>query len=51
MATGKKLALDEAVGYFLDSDEDSSTGGLTTDEELEIDLEMLDNHYNTSDGR
>ena len=51
MATGKKLALDEAVGYCLDSDEDSSTGGLTTDEELEIDLKMLNDHRNTSDER
>ena len=51
MATGKKLSLDEAVAYCLDSDEDFSTGGLTTDEELEIDSEMLDNHYNTSDER
>ena len=51
MATKKKLPLDEAVAYCLDSDIDSCTGNLTTDEELEIDSEMLDNHYSTSDER
>ena len=36
MAVRKKLSLVEAVAYCLDSDIDSCTGGLTTDEELEI---------------
>ena len=51
IATRKKLSLDEAVAYCLDSDIDSCTGSLTTDEELEIDSEMSDNHYHTSDER
>ena len=49
MAVRKKLSLVEAVAYCLDSDIDSCTGGLTTDKELEIDSEMSDNHYSTSD--
>ena len=51
MATRKKLLLNEAGTYYLDSDIDSCTGGLTTDEELEIDSEMSDDHYSTSDER
>ena len=51
MATRKKLSLDEAVAYCLDSNIDSCTGGLTTDEELKIDSEMSDNRYSTSDER
>ena len=51
MATRKKLLLDEAVAYCLDSDIDFYTGSLPTDEELEIDSEMSDNHYSTSDER
>ena len=47
----KKLLLNEAGTYYLDSDIDSCTGGLTTDEELEIDSEMSDDHYSTSDER
>ena len=44
MATRKKLLLNEAGAYCLDSDIDSCTGGLTTDEELGIDSEMSDDH-------
>ena len=51
MAVRKKLSLVEAVAYCLDSDIDSCTDGLTTDEELEIDSEMSDNYYSTSDKR
>ena len=47
----KKLLLNEAGTYYLDGDIDSCTGGLTTDEELEIDSEMSDDHYSTSDER
>ena len=41
----------EAVAYCLDSDIDSCTGGLTTNEELEIDSEMSDDNYSTSKER
>ena len=39
MATRKKLSLDEEVAYCLGGDIDSCGGGLTADEELEINSE------------
>ena len=41
----------EVVPYCLDSDIDSCTGGLTINEELEIDSEMSDDNYSTSKER
>jgi len=36
-----KLSLQQAVDFCLESDEDSSTGGLSTDEEEELDNALV----------
>ena len=44
MATNRKISLEAAVNYMLetdDSDVDSSHGGLDSDEEERLDLELL----------
>jgi len=42
MASARNFTTLQAVNFCLDNDGDSSIGGLTTDEEEEIDRELLD---------
>jgi len=41
MASNKRYTLEEAVNKFVNSDVDSCTGGMTSDEEEELDLAVL----------
>lgn len=47
MAAKKCFSVEDAVAYCLESDEDSSTGGMSSGEEEELDKELLQNNYDT----
>lgn len=48
MACKKSFSAKEALDYCLESDEDSSTGGLTIDEEEAIDAALIGQNDYTS---